>query len=402
MAISLVSEPVKTPVSIESNANAGRSQLPYNFLSTSQLEENYKVNIDILDEADAPLISFTFRYAVKLDGALFVDVSQALTELHERDGSQSILYKLEFWETYTGFVGAKTKTDTIQSIYARRQILQTGGTSLYEYLADETTLGNVLTFFELPKCWRRWRRTVSVLIDDDLLTRTSEFRLLATYLDSAGNYLSDSNEEIIPTTPGVYDLTVEEPNTGVPATAAFVYCQFLTTVGDFPVLNPVTYKLEDSCKNPILIEWLNDLGAWEQYVFDYSQDVQLLASIGIVAEKAITQDYENVTETKIRLADDYTQSIILQSDNITTPELNALAQIKRSSSVRVLLDRNGVKFVKVIVRSTLDTTYNTKDARHTFILNIEMPNNFNVYNLIDYVADPLGAHQKIAFTDGFN
>lgn len=409
MAVSLVTEPVKTPESIQCNVNAARAQLPYAFLSTTPDEDNYKVNIDILDDADNPLFDITFRFAVKPDGSLFVDVGQALTELHERNGQSSILFKLEFWETFTGTTGTKTKTAVIQSIYAFRGFAQKGGSNMYLNLADTTTLGNSLTLFTDPCMWvsnnTAWRRTVNFLIDEDLAIRVgAEVELKASYRDANGDYIKDANVEDLTTgkDPGVVTATIGVVDTAVGSTSRFLLAEFVTIGGGLPVYNPITFKVEQACSSPILIEWLNQYGGWDQYVFDYSQDIQLLTEAGVRAEKGIVQDLEVVTETKIRVADDWTQSILLQADNLSLETLYALNDIKKSSSVRVLLDRNGNKFIRVVVSNTFETTYNTNNAKHEFAMQIEFPNNVNVYDLIDYESAALGAHQDVAFTEGFN
>ena len=273
---------------------------------------------------------------------------------------------------------------------------------MFQFLADETTKGLPLTLFSSPKAWKRWRRTSNVLIDPNLLSRTTEIQMVSDYLKADGTFIANSLTEVISTTNGVYSPAIEDPNTGTPDNAKYIEVRYETTAGNIEVLERQRYELQDSCAKPILIEWVNELGGFEQYVFDYSQDIQILTEAGIRAEKGIVQDFADVTETKIRVADDWTQSILVQVDNLTTNELYALNDILKSTSVRILLDRAGNTAIKCVIANTFSTQYTTSDARHTFTMQLELPNNVNVYELIDYEAAILGAHQEIAFTDGFN
>ena len=112
--ITLISEPIKTVSGVLSNVKASRSQIPFQFSSDEIAQENLKINIQILDDADVPLSDIEFKYSPDPTGYLFLDVGPLLTQLHEDLGSESILFKLEYWETWTGNTGTKTKTSTIQ------------------------------------------------------------------------------------------------------------------------------------------------------------------------------------------------------------------------------------------------------------------------------------------------
>ena len=150
------------------------------------------------------------------------------------------------------------------------------------------------------------------------------------------------------------------------------------------------------------MEYLNSLGAYEQYIFDIKQEVQVSSSTGIASSRAINEDYVSAKVTNIRVANDWVQQIICQTDQLSNNDLLAINEIKRSTSVRVLLTRDGSKFVQVVATNNLSDIYSTDNANNGYSLQLQMPNNFNVFEAINYELTPSQAHLNVAFTAAYN
>ena len=138
MALSLISTPEKTVNGILSNVNAGRSQLPYEFFEDDLgFYTNYKVEIVLYNaNASVQLIPQTFKYSPKPDGSLFVDISQIITEYQESIEGVSVEVLLYYRARFTGDNGNPDyiPTPVIQSIYAEKQLLDIGGSNMWEFL----------------------------------------------------------------------------------------------------------------------------------------------------------------------------------------------------------------------------------------------------------------------------
>jgi len=150
------------------------------------------------------------------------------------------------------------------------------------------------------------------------------------------------------------------------------------------------------------VEYLNSLGAYEQYIFDIKQEVQVASSTGIASSRAVNEDYASARVTNIRVANDWVQQLICQTDQLSNTDLLAINEIKRSTSVRVLLTRDGSQFVQVVASNNLSDMYSTDNANNGFSLQLQMPNNFNVFEAIDYTLTPSQAHLNVAFTAAYN
>jgi len=398
--VTLISEPVKTVNGILSNVNAGRTQLPYIFTTTGQeAEENFKVNVDVLDENDTVLIPITFQYSPTNDGNLFLDISELIVELHEFGRVLAVQFKIEYFVTHTDFIGTKTKSALAQSIYAERQLLNEGGSSMAAFLADVTVPGQQLTRFEEPLVWLGFSRQSSIVVDSNLLSRVGAFSFISEYLDSNKDLISIANTVPVPNTVGIHFFDLENIFISPPAGVAFIRTKYLEDAGSAPVFQQLDYKVGFQCTEQIDLGWINNLSGIEDHIFVINQVVEVESEAGITAERAITEDIENITGTKIRVADKWTQRITLLAEGITRDVLKGLLQIKQSSSVSIALNRATSKFISVVVVRNLTTTYETGDNTYDFQVTVELPENFDVLEVIDYQVIQEG---NIATEDDFD
>ena len=106
--------------------------------------------------------------------------------------------------------------------------------------------------------------------------------------------------------------------------------------------------------------------------------------------------------TNIRIANTWTQQLICKTDGLSNADLLALNEIKRSTAVRLLLTRDGSRFVQVVVSNSYGDIYSTDNTQNDFMVQLTMPNNFNVFDAIDYEDAGFQAHLNVAFTAAYN
>ena len=397
MALTITSEPIRTIDGVTSNANASRSQIPFILTTTDQAQPNFKINIIIRNAANtANLVETTFKYSPKDDGTLFLDVGQILTEYLEKNGLVSVEFKLRYFQTWTGFTAPTADSaNSYFAIYAQKQIYSSGGANLYNHVLSTTGLNTALTKWSEPRIYSNFKRTIGILYP------TSEGAILTiTYLNINKGVISQLSSAAIPNTTGVQNLDLQNYTTAIPTNCHWISAAFTTPSGKS--LDTVYYKVTKDCSNPIFIEYLNSLGAYEQYIFDIKQEVQVSSSTGIASSRAINEDYVSAKVTNIRVANDWVQQIICQTDQLSNADLLAISEIKRSTSVRVLLTRDGSKFVQVVATNNLSDIYSTDNANNGYSLQLQMPNNFNVFEAINYQLTPSQAHLNVAFTAAYN
>ena len=397
MALTITSEPIRTIDGVTSNANASRSQIPFILTTTEQANPNFKIQITIMDTSGGFLVTTVFKYSPKSDGTLFLDVSQILTEYLEKNGLVSVEFKLRYAQSWTGGPSPNfsTSANSYFAIYAQKQIYSSGGANLYNHVLSTTGLNTALTKWIEPRIYSNFKRTIGILYP------TSEGAILTIkYLDINKGVISTLSSAAIPTTTGVQNLDLQNYTTAIPLNCHWISAAFTTPSGKS--LDTVYYKVTNECSNPIFVEYLNSLGAYEQYIFDIKQEVQVASSTGIASSRAVNEDYASARVTNIRVANDWVQQLICQTDQLSNTDLLAINEIKRSTSVRVLLTRDGSRFVQVVASNNLSDMYSTDNANNGFSLQLQMPNNFNVFEAIDYTLTPSQAHLNVAFTAAYN
>jgi len=397
MALTITSEPIRTIDGVTSAANASRSQIPFILTTTEQANPNFKILITIMDTSGGFLLTTEFKYSPKSDGTLFLDVSQILTEYLEKNGLVSVEFKLRFGQSFTGGPTPifDTSANSYFAIYAQKQIYSSGGANLYNHILSTTGLNTALTKWSEPRIYSNFKRTIGILYP------TAEGAILTIkYLNINKGVISTLSSAAIPSTTGVQNLDLQNYTTAIPLNCHWISAAFTTPSGKS--LDTVYYKVNNDCSNPIFVEYLNSLGAYEQYIFDIKQEVQVASSTGIASSRAVNEDYAIARVTNIRVANDWVQQLICQTDNLSNTDLLAISEIKRSTSVRVLLTRDGSKFVQVVATNNLSDIYSTDNANNGYSLQLQMPNNFNVFEAINYELTPSQAHLNISFTAAYN
>jgi hypothetical protein len=350
-----------------------------------------------MDTSGGFLVTTVFKYSPKSDGTLFIDVGQILTEYLEKNGLVSVEFKLRYWESFTGgpTPNPVTSVNSYFAIYAQKQIYSSGGANLYNHVLSTTGLNTALTKWVEPRIYSNFKRTIGILYP------TSEGAILTIkYLNINKGVISTLSSAAIPTTTGVQNLDLQNYTTAIPLNCHWISASFTTPSGKS--LDTVYYKVTNDCSNPIFVEYLNSLGAYEQYIFDIKQEVQVASSTGIASSRAVNEDYASARVTNIRVANDWVQQLICQTDQLSNTDLLAINEIKRSTSVRVLLTRDGSQFVQVVASNNLSDMYSTDNANNGFTLQLQMPNNFNVFEAINYSLTPSQAHLNVAFTAAYN
>ena len=378
MALTLISTPEKTVNGILSNVNACRSQLPYSFFESDlALKKNYKVEIKITNTAGSiDLLGQTFRYSPKPDGNLFIDVGALLTEYQESLLEASIDYVLWYKSIWDGAPAQDfLSSGVILSVYAEKQLLDEGGSNMYEYLlAPFPNLGLELLVIRNPVLWRGFSRTISTIYDRYFLDRVTVNTPEARWFEADINKILGVG---IGTAP--IDTTTDGVKTTEMLIADSYYTFFDYTSGPQNLSRGLFYENRDvsGCDNLMYLGWVNSKGGFEQWMFTYDQVVQRRVEPGLLAESAINQDIEVVDRTKKRLPDIWTQQVILTAEHLTREQLKGLAEMKQSDYLVLYLTADRVKRIFVTVSNDFTTTYNTKDSLYDYSVQIEFPNNFD-------------------------
>ena len=237
-----------------------------------------------------------------------------------------------------------------------------------------------------PMLWKGWKRTVSCVEDSGFEDRNGSIsnRFISNQLDINKVYITGDNYATRNSTPQIRSeivgASVLNPRTGVIDAGCY------STIGAHGGLTIKGYfKVLPECENPMMLEYLNSLGAYEQHLFTINQQVERRVEIGVTAEKAIAQDQEFVNRTKIRVPTDWTQRFILSADGLTRNQLTALMEIKEAVLVRLWLTKDGSKYIYVVVDNDFSTPYETADGLHSLTVQIELPENFNFYEAKEYL-----------------
>ena len=143
------------------------------------------------------------------------------------------------------------------------------------------------------------------------------------------------------------------------------------------LIDPLICKIMPCILNgTVMLQWLNDVGGTEQWVFDYNQKVEEGVIVGEVIEFPITQDYSTVRKTFGRIEHQGTQKITMTAENLTENEERELKHLKSSQELQIELDGN---FFDVIVVNSFATKWETQHSLHSFTVTIEMPDEFDYY-----------------------
>ena len=136
---------------------------------------------------------------------------------------------------------------------------------------------------------------------------------------------------------------------------------------------PITFKVREPCSNPVMIQWLNSLGGFSQWMFERKQGVNIQSELGDIYEQFFF-DIETTNRVLRQRDSRYTHSWTLTADDLTKDELLALFELKVSEAVYIM--RQDGEVLGVIAEG-LSTLYNRFSKTHIFTVQINFPRDFN-------------------------
>ena len=376
MALSINSTPNINVSGYDSDV-CSTEQLLYSFTESVLTGKNkYRLEV-VIPEAN----NTTFYFLADSSGSIDFDLGPAMALLIP-DGQTWLNYKLTYRGVWDGGSDTPADSDFTLAIFSRRQILSQYGANLYnKSMKSIDKKAEFLSVFEEPKIWNGWTQKASLInpafsifdikeaslninkafIQEDLYKYTSQA------VKNIFEHTIIADDIVSPSIPHYFNLIAQEETTGVTKYS-----------------ESITYKYETPCRNPIMIEWVNSLGAWESWLFQYNQTFTNIAGDGLKYETPIVGTIESKTGNKGRAVFKDTQFITLKADQLTQNQLQGLHDIKRSYNVRVWLDRTGTNYVKAIVSGGYDTSFTSGKLAYEFSLNLELPDNFDFFTAKEY------------------
>jgi hypothetical protein len=342
-------------------------------------KDNYYLKI-LIPEAD----NIELFYFPDTSDNMDFDLGKILYQYMIKDGITHLKFRINYSAFWDGGSYAAINDIYYLAVKADRQILSPFGANLYYYsLKDvvgdslsDTTPGRFLTHFNSYYIWDGWT-TYFDIINNEFLGSYGQTRRV---LDINRNVLSSTPSTFL--VPETYDIRTNSIT--YPATANAAYMDITYDNGTNDISETKEFKLMDECKNPIMLQWDGQLGATEQYLFQYEQNVSENSEQGFLYEMPITSDISTITGTKFRQPGKYFQVMTLKAFNLTQNELQSLHYIKQSSRVKVWLDKDGSNFVEVIVNSGYTTAFTTGKSNYEFTINIEFPSGFDFFKAKAY------------------
>ena len=361
-----------------------------------EARENYSVRIELmLPDNSAPISDIVFVYITAQDGYLFFDLGPTLTGIMDLLGSQHFAYSIRYSEVYDGVQQTpEVLASPLDGVRGRRQIGKTLGANMWNWILKPLTggfLGRIFTDFHEPKIWLNNKRTLDILFDtllSDRVTSTHDIIITFTGLDINKQAIGGAtasitiNPSVWFDVPQMYAIDVETTASTFYTTydAQYVQINVLDEIAGPDLVNPLICKIIDPClHNTIMLQWLNDVGGKEQWVFSYNQQVSEDVTVGDVIEFPITQDFSTVRKTKRRFIHEEIQRITMTAENLLENEIRALKYIKSSPNLEVELDDN---FYNVVVIGSFTTEWDTQHSMHQFAVTIEMPVEFDWFEQV--------------------
>lgn len=265
-------------------------------------------------------------------------------------------------------------------------IIQGAVYTINDGVGGKTTLydrGMFLTHFTRLRFYEGWAVGLSMVIDSNYATRNGASGML-TLRERARDINNNQVGASVDITIGTSTARIREHimsgqglEADTPIIAFFLFNNANETVAQIDA-----DRVED-CPNPIMLTWINSLGASEYYQFQILQEVDYGATEGLTFESAVDVDIENITRQKTRLSSDQTLKLTLFTDNIQESDIRALHEIKTSEFVNVFLSQDGTLKVGVTVVDNLSTGYTRKGINNggEFTITIEFPEDYNFFDI---------------------
>ena len=353
-----------------------------------QRRENYHVLIEImLPDNSAPFIDQLFTYVPKQNGYLFFDLAPTLAGIMRAFELNYLAYSIRYSEYFDGTQQTpEFISEPLDAVQGRRQIGKLKGANMWNWVL-KPVFGRIFTDFHEPKIWKGHVRTLDIVFDIQMGNRINPANTLTIQYDGMDINKSldaaTTSVSVLPAVwydnPQMYSLDLQTV-IELPAFADSEYVQISVLDGVTDLIDPLICKITDPCINQsIMLQWLNDVGGVEQWVFGYNQQVSEDVNIGEIIEFPITQDFSTVRRTKGRNVQDEVQRITMTAENLKENEVRALKYIKSSDQLKVELDSN---FYNVVVVGTFSTPWETAHSSHTFSVTIELPIEFDYFEQV--------------------
>jgi hypothetical protein len=339
---------------------------------------NYRVKVTISQFPD-----FDLYVTSGAEGLVTIELGRTIRQLIRNEGEreeQITISTQEIWDGGSNSASAETQIMVTDSI---RGIKASNGANLWDYLLQSPAPGKLLTKFPNEELiiWDGWRRLINTILDPDISTRFPTNNIEWNFRNYDEN---KANISLIQTN------TISKTPFRIAGRVVPVGTSYYTggwvreDITNIQISEIYLFEIRDECRKPIMIEWVNSLGAFEQHLFSYDQTVTTRAKDGVLYNLPFNDDIENITETKGRLTDGFTQTITLQAAELTRGQVQALNEIKYSREVRLFLKKDGTEYVNVAVYAGYGDDISTKAQKHEFYLSIVLPDNFDLFDNLTY------------------
>jgi len=326
------------------------------------LYESYLLQIIIPELNDLDLY-----FAVNPSGRIIFDLGPLLAGAID----QQLLYNATYTELWSGSSNSPVSLGSILAVKANKQLLSTYGSNLYDHVMRSANPGKLLTNQTEPKYWHGWKRSASVINDTSINIDTYEQQLDA---NKAPTGTTTINNHLV-SADSVDNFTLLTPT--LDAGAKYINLYFFESPDI--VTEQKHYLIEPECRQPIMIEWVNQLGGYDQWLFIFEQAVTDDTEQGLIFERSFTDDIQTVTQTKQRAPGETRQLMTLKAGHLSQNDIQHLHEIKQSDIVRAFLTKDGTEYIDVIVNTGYQTSFTTGKGGYEYALNIEFPSGFDFF-----------------------
>ena len=373
------------------------SQLQGGYINNITQRADYKVMIEPVNyltgksKLKTPLV-----YKVDYSGKLFADLKNIIAKDISPLETEQIYIK--YYEYYQGTTQNEYTDEVIIPLPSKKSLLQEGGSTMWENILLTST--ELLTDYENHLIKPSIKKTLWSIIDTYFSARFpgADISFNQEYLDvnknplplgqldfyeSAFNPFQFYNSEpvellhyeisdTIQNNVGLIPLVLEYPEILNP-----FYIKPKILINGNNALKDYFVKVEKSCRNQFILEWLNGKGVMENWVFEINQRVRMNTSEGRIFEKPIISEIDEVSDTLGRISIDSTTEVLIWAEKLKKDQLLALEQIKRSPLVYYWLNPSGTEKIRVIVSGEFTTDYENDSALNEIALQIRFPRGYD-------------------------
>ena len=359
------------------------------FVNFLDARKNYRIQFVLKDATGEMLTPQPFFYAPSPQGNVIIDLAQILRSyVFDQD---AFTYGADYGELWEGNAGALMQLPQIQVLPARLTSFGSFGANMWEYLLkEEDELKRFLVDDSPGVIWRGWNFFNSFLIDLDALTRLTDttVRARTRWLDVNKVEQLQEVADFNQFDTGQAKIEVGDTNVNY-NNPSYKHVQFQVTnsADTINLTEALTFELRNPCKNPVMVEWLNDAGGRSQWLFGINQVIENEVSEAIEYQSAENKDWSLGSAELRRIIYRNNQTIQLFAEQLNREQLRALNEIKRSNLIYIWLDQAGTKKVPCRVSGSDPGRYETRLASQSFELALELPQDFFFYKAIVYDID---------------